>query len=62
MCGNGWLWEVWLNICLEEIKKFYCDGDWKGVRGRGVNGGGFGDGDIVLVFLICGSLLVYYFG
>jgi hypothetical protein len=62
MCGNGWLWEAWSNTCSEETKKFHCDGDWKGARGRGVNGGGSGDGDIVLVPSICGSLLAHHLG
>lgn len=48
--------------CSEETKKFHCDGDWKGARGRGVNGGGSGDGDIVLVPSICGSLLAHHLG
>lgn len=50
------------HTCSEETKRFHCGGNCKGINGRGFNGGGSGDGNVVSVLSICGILLVHHLG
>lgn len=47
------------HTCTDETKQFYCGEDWKGTSRRRFNGGGSGDGYVLLIPSICGTLLVY---